>query len=167
MNGVANVLERLGFRIALRMAAGQSRARDRVPFVAADEDYLVRHDSIIAQMTNATARDHRAMTITATLPNRSPRMMNPRFFMAKRDDDPTGDLRDDRHRDRLVGQVISVQHQKGYGFLLSAGAQYFFHRSGFADPRDWDELVAGSYVTFEVGQPRPGKGPRAEHLELT
>jgi len=64
----------------------------------------------------------------------------------------------------VVGQVKSVTPTKGFGFLFAAGQEYFFHRSGFVRPEDFDNLVAGQYVTFEPS--RGPKGLRAEHLEL-
>jgi len=64
-----------------------------------------------------------------------------------------------------IGQVTSLHPEKGYGFLVYAGQQYFFHRDDFVQPADFDQVLAGSYVTFHPRERSP-KGPRADQLEL-
>src|SRR5262245_46901971 len=92
-------------------------------------------------------------------------LMNTRFFTAKRDDDPTADLRETPRTQGAIGQVVELFHDRGYGFLVAGGRRYFFHRTGFVHAGDFDQILAGSYVTFEPVD-HQWKGPRAEHLEL-
>src|SRR5262245_17139860 len=69
----------------------------------------------------------------------------------------------------LVGQVVTINKARGFGFLVTSrngqfatGVQYFFHRGGFARPDEFDTLEPGHYLTFE---PRDtAKGLRAEQL---
>jgi cold shock CspA family protein len=82
----------------------------------------------------------------------------------QREFDPDGDLGEAPRQQGLVGQVVEVDHAKRYGFLFAGRKKYFFHASGFVRPTEFDQLLAGTYVTFD---PRASaKGPRAERLEL-
>jgi cold shock CspA family protein len=63
---------------------------------------------------------------------------------------------------RKQGIVRSVLPEKGFGFIVADGGDYFFHRS--AAP-DYDRLQIGTAVTFE-SHPDNGKGPRAERVRL-
>jgi len=64
----------------------------------------------------------------------------------------------------IVGQITALTPAKGFGFLVGDGLEYFFHRSSFVRPADFDRLEPGKYVTFIPS--RGPKGLRAEHLEL-
>jgi len=83
----------------------------------------------------------------------------------QRELDPDGDLGEAPRQQGVVGQISEVDHAKRYGFLFAAGRRYFFHASGFLRPADFDQILAGTYVTFEPHDRSP-KGPRAERLEL-
>lgn len=51
---------------------------------------------------------------------------------------------------------------KGFGFIAAEGTEYFFHRSGCVN---FDGLKEGDKVTFEEGEAKQGKGPRAEKVK--
>ena len=58
------------------------------------------------------------------------------------------------------GTIKKVASDRGFGFITAAdGKEYFFHRSGVDSSLDFDSLVGGEAVTFEV-EASP-KGPRA------
>lgn len=58
------------------------------------------------------------------------------------------------------GTIKKVASDRGFGFIAATdGQEYFFHRSGVDRSLDFDRLVGGEAVTFEV-EPSP-KGPRA------
>ena len=59
-----------------------------------------------------------------------------------------------------TGTIKKVVAERGFGFIAAEdGKEYFFHRGGLMAPLDFDRLVGGARVSFEV-EPRP-KGPRA------
>ena len=59
-----------------------------------------------------------------------------------------------------TGTVKKVIADRGFGFIAAEdGKEYFFHRSGVQASLDFDRLVGGERVTFEV-ETSP-KGPRA------
>ncbi len=59
-----------------------------------------------------------------------------------------------------TGTVKRVISERGFGFIAAEdGKEYFFHRDGLAQSVDFDRLVGGETVSFEV-QAGP-KGPRA------
>ena len=59
-----------------------------------------------------------------------------------------------------TGTIKRVAHDRGFGFISATdGTEYFFHRSGVDSALDFDRLVGGEEVTFEV-EASP-KGPRA------
>lgn len=59
-----------------------------------------------------------------------------------------------------TGTVKRVISERGFGFIAAEdGKEYFFHRDGLAQSVDFDRLVGGEAVSFEV-QAGP-KGPRA------
>jgi CspA family cold shock protein len=50
-----------------------------------------------------------------------------------------------------TGTVKKVISERGFGFIAAPdGKEYFFHRSGLAGSVDFDRLVGGESVTFEV-----------------
>lgn len=58
------------------------------------------------------------------------------------------------------GTIKKVVADRGFGFITAGdGKDYFFHRGGLVAPLDFDQLVGGERVTFEV-EASP-KGPRA------
>lgn len=62
-----------------------------------------------------------------------------------------------------TGTVKRVISERGFGFIAAAdGKEYFFHREGLASSLDFDRLVGGESVTFEIeSAPR---GPRATQV---
>lgn len=59
-----------------------------------------------------------------------------------------------------TGTVKKVIADRGFGFITAEdGKDYFFHRSGVDAALDFDRLVGGERVEFQV-EPSP-KGPRA------
>jgi len=82
-----------------------------------------------------------------------------------REQEPDADRGEAPRTQGAIGQVVELFHDRGYGFLVAGGTRYFFHRTGFVRAGDFDQIVAGSYVTFEPVERTP-KGPRAEQLEL-
>lgn len=58
------------------------------------------------------------------------------------------------------GTVKKLVSDRGFGFITADdGKDYFFHRDGLDRTLDFDRLVGGEKVTFEVeSNPR---GPRA------
>ena len=58
------------------------------------------------------------------------------------------------------GIVKKVIADRGFGFITADdGKDYFFHRSGLEPTLDFDRLVGGERVAFEI-EASP-KGPRA------
>ena len=63
-----------------------------------------------------------------------------------------------------TGTIKRVISERGFGFIAGTdGTEYFFHRDGIAASLDFDRLVGGESVTFDV-QSGP-KGPRAVHVQ--
>jgi CspA family cold shock protein len=59
-----------------------------------------------------------------------------------------------------TGTVKKVISDRGFGFIAAEdGKEYFFHRGGLDSSIDFDRLVGGERVSFEV-EASP-KGPRA------
>jgi CspA family cold shock protein len=59
-----------------------------------------------------------------------------------------------------TGTIKKVVADRGFGFITAEdGKDYFFHKDGLASSLDFDRLVGGEAVTFEV-ESGP-KGPRA------
>jgi cold shock CspA family protein len=80
----------------------------------------------------------------------------------QREEFPDADLGEAPRTQGVIGQVATLFHDKGYGFLVAGGVQYFFHWKDFLRVDDFNELVAGDYVTFE---PRTSaRGPRAAQI---
>ncbi len=58
------------------------------------------------------------------------------------------------------GTVKRVISERGFGFIGGEdGKEYFFHRNELAGSLDFDRLVGGEAVSFEVEN--SPKGPRA------
>jgi CspA family cold shock protein len=59
-----------------------------------------------------------------------------------------------------TGTVKKVVADRGFGFITAQdGKEYFFHRSGLQSSLDFDRLVGGETVEFDIEQ--SPKGPRA------
>ncbi len=59
-----------------------------------------------------------------------------------------------------TGVVKKIVSDRGFGFITGEdGKDYFFHRDGLEPSLDFDRLVGGEKVTFDIeSNPR---GPRA------
>ena len=59
-----------------------------------------------------------------------------------------------------TGTIKKIVADRGFGFITAEdGKDYFFHRGGLQAPLDFDRLVGGEQVAFEIEQ--SPKGPRA------
>ncbi len=59
-----------------------------------------------------------------------------------------------------TGTIKKVIADRGFGFIVAEdGKDYFFHRDGLESSLDFDRLVGGEKVEFEIEQ--SPKGPRA------
>lgn len=62
-----------------------------------------------------------------------------------------------------TGSIKKVVSDRGFGFIAADDAkEYFFHRDGLDRSLDFDRLVGGEKVTFEIEQ--SPKGPRASKV---
>ena len=62
-----------------------------------------------------------------------------------------------------TGTIKKVVADRGFGFITAQdGKEYFFHRSGLQSSLDFDRLVGGERVTFEI-EDSP-KGLRASQV---
>lgn len=62
-----------------------------------------------------------------------------------------------------TGTIKKVVNDRGFGFISAEdGRDYFFHRSGLDPALDFDRLVMGERVTFDVEASQ--KGPRATRV---
>ena len=65
-----------------------------------------------------------------------------------------------------TGTIQRVISERGFGFIAGPdGKEYFFHRDGLAPSIDFDRLVGGESVSFEV-ESGP-KGLRAVQVQAT
>ena len=63
-----------------------------------------------------------------------------------------------------TGTVKRVISERGFGFIVGEdGKEYFFHRDGLTSSVDFDRLVGGESVNFEV-ETGP-KGDRAVRVQ--
>jgi CspA family cold shock protein len=61
------------------------------------------------------------------------------------------------------GTIKKVVADRGFGFIVGEDTkEYFFHRGGLDPTVEFERLVGGERVTFEV-ESSP-KGPRAVHV---
>ena len=64
-----------------------------------------------------------------------------------------------------AGSVKNLVSDRGFGFIAAEdGKEYFFHRNELENPNDFDRLVGGEKVDFEIGQ--SPKGPQAQRVKL-
>ena len=62
-----------------------------------------------------------------------------------------------------TGTIKKIVADRGFGFIVAEdGKEYFFHRDGLQASLDFDRLVVGERVSFEVEQ--SPKGPRATQV---
>mgnify|MGYP006782550191 CR=1 FL=1 len=62
-----------------------------------------------------------------------------------------------------TGTIKKVVADRGFGFITADDAkEYFFHRGGLDATLDFDRLVGGESVEFDVEQ--SPKGPRANNV---
>jgi CspA family cold shock protein len=65
-----------------------------------------------------------------------------------------------------TGTVKRVISERGFGFIVGEdGKEYFFHRDGLTSSVDFDRLVGGETVSFEV-ETGP-KGDRAVRVQAS
>jgi CspA family cold shock protein len=63
-----------------------------------------------------------------------------------------------------TGTIKKVVADRGFGFIAAEDSkEYFFHRDGLKSSLDFDRLVGGEKVTFEIEQ--SPKGPRAKDVQ--
>ena len=59
-----------------------------------------------------------------------------------------------------TGTIKKVVADRGFGFIAAEDEkEYFFHRDGLDSSLDFDRLIGGEHVEFDVEQ--SPKGPRA------
>lgn len=62
-----------------------------------------------------------------------------------------------------TGTIKKIVADRGFGFISAEDAkEYFFHRGGLDSSLDFDRLVGGEKVSFEI-EASP-KGPRATRV---
>jgi CspA family cold shock protein len=62
-----------------------------------------------------------------------------------------------------TGTIKKVVADRGFGFIVADDAkEYFFHRDGLDSTLNFDRLMGGEKVTFEI-EASP-KGPRAKSV---
>ena len=62
-----------------------------------------------------------------------------------------------------TGTIKKVVADRGFGFIAAEdGKEYFFHRGGLDSSLDFDRLLGGERVEFDVEQ--SPKGPRAANV---
>lgn len=63
-----------------------------------------------------------------------------------------------------TGTVKKVIADRGFGFITADDTkEYFFHRDGLDSTLDFDRLVGGEKVEFDIEQ--SPRGPRAAHVK--
>jgi cold shock protein len=63
-----------------------------------------------------------------------------------------------------TGTIKKVVSDRGFGFIAAEnGKEYFFHRDGLTPSLDFDRLVGGEKVQFDV-EASP-KGDRAKNVQ--
>ena len=62
-----------------------------------------------------------------------------------------------------TGTIKKVVADRGFGFITAVDAkEYFFHRNSLDSTLNFDQLVGGESVEFEIEQ--SDKGPRAARV---
>jgi CspA family cold shock protein len=63
-----------------------------------------------------------------------------------------------------TGTIKKLVSDRGFGFITAEdGKDYFFHRDGLTASLDFDRLMGGEKVQFEI-EPSP-KGARAKNIQ--
>jgi cold shock protein len=63
-----------------------------------------------------------------------------------------------------TGTIKKVVSDRGFGFITADdGKDYFFHRDGLSSSLDFDRLLGGEKVEFDIEQ--SPKGPRAKNVQ--
>jgi CspA family cold shock protein len=63
-----------------------------------------------------------------------------------------------------TGTIKKIVADRGFGFITADDSKdYFFHRDGLDRSLDFDRLVGGEKVQFEIEQ--SPKGPRASRVQ--
>jgi len=63
-----------------------------------------------------------------------------------------------------TGTVKKVVSDRGFGFITADdGKDYFFHRNGLTASLDFDRLIGGEKVEFDLEE--SPKGPRAKNVQ--
>jgi CspA family cold shock protein len=63
-----------------------------------------------------------------------------------------------------TGTIKKVVADRGFGFITAADTkEYFFHRNSLESSLDFDRLVGGEKVNFEIEE--SPKGPRASRVQ--
>jgi cold shock protein len=63
-----------------------------------------------------------------------------------------------------TGTIKKVVAERGFGFITAADTkEYFFHRNSLDSSLDFDRLVGGEQVQFEIEE--SPKGPRANRVQ--
>ena len=66
--------------------------------------------------------------------------------------------------DVTTGTIKKVVSERGFGFITTEDQKdYFFHRNSLDSSLDFDRLVGGEKVEFEIEQ--SPKGPRASRVQ--
>lgn len=67
----------------------------------------------------------------------------------------------------ILGRIRKLVSGKQFGFIEAKdGTEYFFHASSLPRNGDFDTLREGQEVSFEEGEGRGGKGPRADKVRV-
>jgi cold shock protein len=62
-----------------------------------------------------------------------------------------------------TGTIKKIVSDRGFGFITGEdGKDYFFHRDGLTPPLNFDRLMGGEKVEFDI-EPSP-KGARARNV---
>ena len=71
-----------------------------------------------------------------------------------------------KDRVKIIGTIKKLVSERGFGFIAADDEkEYFFHRSAVDPSLDFDRLIGGERVEFEVEQ--SPKGPRAARVHAT
>src|SRR4029079_9642088 len=66
--------------------------------------------------------------------------------------------------DMTTGTIKKVVSDRGFGFIAAEdGKEYFFHRDGLTSSLDFDRLMGGEKVQFDIEQ--SPKGARAKNVQ--
>jgi len=70
----------------------------------------------------------------------------------------------EEHFNMATGTVKKVISERGFGFIAAPdGKEYFFHKDGLTSSLDFDRLVGGESVSFDI-EASP-KGDRAVRVQ--